>query len=819
MARRIKVKLQDTVPARVVFIDPDASDGATLGTNLFMADGSIGTPASVRAWLGVSAAQDPRERAPASSSNHHRLLQGLTLGDDHPQYTQWVQDETITGAWTFQNLVTIENPNGETFPFDPSQTQYQSLFIENPDYAHAGIEFLTISGSNPLNDGIGNQIALWEVGTGGAFTDRSYGFRIRHTGDINLEGNLDWYRHQNSTTGTLFLRFTRESSQIQFASGSSSEPIITFIGDNNTGIYSRVGDELNFSAGGAEKMHITTTGVFPDVQLRAISGSAASPGLSFASDPDNGMYLPAGNQLGFSVGGTLRLHLTTALLTSTLPCIAPSLTLGTAETMTINGAVITNQLSMNSDTAAIQEIHTHHASNNSVLYFARSRGTLAAQTVVQNGDYLGAIYAVGYDGTDYAIGAGIQFIVSGTPGSNDMPTTMIFSTTADGATSPTERLRIDAAGAWGLSGANYGVSGQILQSQGAGLPPVWATASGTGDVIEIISGEGINVDSYDIAFPVVNIDIPALVYEASVANSDYFVFYDVTAGYHRKALMSDLPGGAGVSVQVDVFTSNGTWTKPSGFTGADVIAVGQGGGGASGRLGAASSGRVGGGGGGGGGRSRGWVTDAMCAATEAVSVNGAGTGGAGVTAVAANGNNGVAGANSSFGSLVSATGGGGGTGGTNSGNAAAGAGGRGTQGRGATGGTGYASSATSPGAITGDGAGGGGGGAGVTAANAQGSGAQGSASLGYDGGAGGGAGGSNGSPGGSTTDSSSMGGGGGGGGGNSTAGGDAGDGGAGGTYGGGGGGGAGGTISGAAGSSGTGGDGGPGIVIVISYMG
>jgi hypothetical protein len=36
--------------------------------------------------------------------------------------------------------------------------------------------------------------------------------------------------------------------------------------------------------------------------------------------------------------------------------------------------------------------------------------------------------------------------VDGTPGANDMPGRLVFSTTADGAASPTERLRITSAG-------------------------------------------------------------------------------------------------------------------------------------------------------------------------------------------------------------------------------------------------------------------------------------------------------------------------------------------------------------------------------------
>ena len=47
-------------------------------------------------------------------------------------------------------------------------------------------------------------------------------------------------------------------------------------------------------------------------------------------------------------------------------------------------------------------------------------------------------------------------------------------------TSNTERFRIGPVGQWGLSGANYGTSGQVLTSQGASAAPIWSTAaSGT----------------------------------------------------------------------------------------------------------------------------------------------------------------------------------------------------------------------------------------------------------------------------------------------------------------------------------------------------
>jgi hypothetical protein len=80
--------------------------------------------------------------------------------------------------------------------------------------------------------------------------------------------------------------------------------------------------------------------------------------------------------------------------------------------------------------------------------FAKTRSnTLGDNTIVQNGDVLGQFLFAGADGTDLtSIGASIQAEVDGTPGVDDMPGRLVFSTTADGASSPTERMRIRSDG-------------------------------------------------------------------------------------------------------------------------------------------------------------------------------------------------------------------------------------------------------------------------------------------------------------------------------------------------------------------------------------
>ncbi len=91
--------------------------------------------------------------------------------------------------------------------------------------------------------------------------------------------------------------------------------------------------------------------------------------------------------------------------------------------------------------------HTNSGSSPALLFHKSRSGGAAGNTIVQSGDSLGSIRWYGADGTDRnSYGAQISANVDGTPGSNDMPGRLTFHTTADGASSATERLRITSAG-------------------------------------------------------------------------------------------------------------------------------------------------------------------------------------------------------------------------------------------------------------------------------------------------------------------------------------------------------------------------------------
>ena len=97
--------------------------------------------------------------------------------------------------------------------------------------------------------------------------------------------------------------------------------------------------------------------------------------------------------------------------------------------------------------SSFSAINNQATSDGSALMLGKSRGTSnGSTTIVQSGDTTGYISFQGADGTNLKETASIFSVVDGTPGANDMPGRLVFCTTADGASSPTERMRINSSG-------------------------------------------------------------------------------------------------------------------------------------------------------------------------------------------------------------------------------------------------------------------------------------------------------------------------------------------------------------------------------------
>ena len=108
-------------------------------------------------------------------------------------------------------------------------------------------------------------------------------------------------------------------------------------------------------------------------------------------------------------------------------------------------------LQVNGTTEATSAVGIHRASNDTggaQLIFSKTRNTsVGGNTVIQNGDTYGEILFLGNDGGDLAsAGAKIAGISSSAPGTNDMPSSLVFSTTANAANTFSERMRIASEG-------------------------------------------------------------------------------------------------------------------------------------------------------------------------------------------------------------------------------------------------------------------------------------------------------------------------------------------------------------------------------------
>ena len=125
------------------------------------------------------------------------------------------------------------------------------------------------------------------------------------------------------------------------------------------------------------------------------------------------------------------------------------LLLGHTDTQTIgsnsHGLV---QLNVNSNQTVLSLARFEDVPAGPSLNLGKSRASSAGNyTVVQDDDGLGSISFSGADGTDLVtVGAIVEAKVDGTPGSNDMPTRLVFSTTKDGESSPSEAMLITSAG-------------------------------------------------------------------------------------------------------------------------------------------------------------------------------------------------------------------------------------------------------------------------------------------------------------------------------------------------------------------------------------
>ncbi len=168
------------------------------------------------------------------------------------------------------------------------------------------------------------------------------------------------------------------------------------------------------------------------------------------------------------------------------------------------GATAANQYAATGNQAnATFARYSDTATTSPNLFIGRARGTTpGTNTVVQSGDLLGVVNFAGADGSTFVAAATIRAEVDGTPGSTDMPGRLIIATTADGASSVTDRLTFDNTGniVVGTAAIATNAANGFLYIPSCAGPPTGTPTTKTGRVPLVVDTTNHKLYFYDVSW-------------------------------------------------------------------------------------------------------------------------------------------------------------------------------------------------------------------------------------------------------------------------------------------------------------------------------
>lgn len=263
------------------------------------------------------------------------------------------------------------------------------------------------------------------------------------------------------------------ASDISLAAGSAAAPSLFFTGDTNTGLFSPGADTVALATAGSNRLHITSAGLVgigttvPSNQLSIGSNGTATISLDWTSDNAAKASYSANHTTGEVRNFTFTNYFPTFYSNNSERAridTSGRLLVGTSTARANFFNAIGNSASLQvegtgGDNSTSSVIRNSNDVSGGAFVLGKTRGTaLNSNAIVSNDDVVGQISFQGADGSEFVECAKIAAQVDGTPGANDIPGRLVFSTTADGAASPTERMRIDSSGRLQFNqiGAGYG---------------------------------------------------------------------------------------------------------------------------------------------------------------------------------------------------------------------------------------------------------------------------------------------------------------------------------------------------------------------------
>jgi hypothetical protein len=306
-------------------------------------------------------------------------------------------------------------------------------------------------GYNFREDNVGSELRLGKA-RGGSSSSPT----ILSSGDSI--GRVIFRGHAGATSG--FLQAAYIDATVDGTPGTNDMP--------GRLVFSTTADGASFPT---ERMRITsggnvgigTTSPGARLQVEGVADAASSTLVITATGVCSAAFAcnTTGTVIGTDTGGILfkRIDSSGRLLVGTSTARAFN---------THNGSLQIDGDNYSESTVAI--IANSNDADGAYLTFAKQRsGSSGGNTVVQNNDIIGELRFNAGDGTDCDSLAGlITCRVDGTPGNNDMPGRLVFSTTADGNASPTGRAQIDNTGRFYTFAAAANDGAVFMSAEGAG---------------------------------------------------------------------------------------------------------------------------------------------------------------------------------------------------------------------------------------------------------------------------------------------------------------------------------------------------------------
>ena len=279
----------------------------------------------------------------------------------------------------------------------------------------------------------------------------------------NYETNLSFWTNPSGATQTPVQRMTLDSTG-RLGIGTTSPVALLQVGVGNTG------------SPGAKAIFNTANSTDAGIAISNWTGGGTTngPRIAFDNSTVGTWSIGGGNNTNtFVIRDTgassdrLTIDSSGRLLVGTSNAFTERNWTGTGWTGVINvsrndvdGVAQFNNWSSN---AAL------NTSGGTSLFISRCKsGTVGTQTGggLASGDAIGRINFNGSDGSNFYTAAAIDVVVDAATSGSEMPGRLVFSTTADGQPSPTERMRITSAGRFNNVSTEAGIFSETTQAAG-----------------------------------------------------------------------------------------------------------------------------------------------------------------------------------------------------------------------------------------------------------------------------------------------------------------------------------------------------------------